>query len=485
MFRLRVAATFICLLAVTTDAVNVQREAKPLDLDDDPYALEFETYQKQHSRTYDHGSDEYWHRRGLFEKRNAAVKEHNARSDRLWEAVAGMFADWTEAERSRMLGYRRDVTSPTSGGNELPSAAAKERELLRPIQGNATLPDKFDWMHLRQARMVPDQQSCGSCWAVASKSTLEAHYEIHVAKTAGALRNFSAQQIVTCVPNPRECGGTGGCSGSTVELAFDWVLHSGCATEHDVPYQARDLSLDEAKCNESEALSGGQGGLIKTGDSPNENGIVVSLAGSAFGMHGWQKLEVNKEGPLMQALYHHGPVATSTAAGPWFEYQHGIFDGCPKDTVVDHAVTLYGYGEADVAPEPLTNVVATGHTIGFSNSLSLKGEKVKYWLIRNSWGAQWGEKGFIRMKRVGDGHCGADNDNYEGTGCAKADPTDPTDHPADPTNVTVCGMCGFLWDSVVPLFSNGTHPAGDSVNSSSGIEVEASAKAHFVRREKF
>lgn len=59
-------------------------------------------------------------------------------------------------------------------------------------------------------------------------------------------------------------------------------------------------------------------------------------------------------------------------------YAGGVFAGCSANPVVDHAVTVVGYGTEN---------------------------GVDFWLIKNSWGAGWGEKGFIKLKR-GVNMCG-------------------------------------------------------------------------------
>jgi hypothetical protein len=144
--------------------------------------------------------------------------------------------------------------------------------------------------------------------------------------------------------------------------------------------------------------------------------------GASIGLQSWLTLESNKARPLMAALMN-GPVAISVGASAWHSYNRGVFDNCNKDVVIDHAVTLFGYGQDQ---EKGTN----------------------YWNIRNSWGGYWGENGFIRLLRMDsdkedDAHCGIDHSPEKGIECKPY-----------PEEVKVCGMCGMLYDSVAVKFNN-------------------------------
>merc|ERR1712187_714650 len=74
--------------------------------------------------------------------------------------------------------------------------------------------------------------------------TLESHLSIATGKASPKL---SAQQIVSCSPNPQHCGGTGGCDGSTQPLAFDYTKTAGITTEADYPYSARTGTCSHSK----------------------------------------------------------------------------------------------------------------------------------------------------------------------------------------------------------------------------------------------
>merc|ERR1712129_575737 len=120
--------------------------------------------------------------------------------------------------------------------------------------------------------------------------------------------------------------------------------------------------------------------------------------------------------PMLEALATHGPVVVSADAGPWGSYSSGVFDSCKKDAVINHAILAMGYG--------------TDSGLGKD-----------YWLIRNSWGPQWGEGGYIRLLRHSEegAFCGPDKKPLDGVGCK-----------GGPATLPVCGMCGILSDSAYP-----------------------------------
>jgi cathepsin L len=353
--------------------------------------IPFESFVELHGRSYD--SSDFQERKALYDQRRDQAEMHNSNPARLWTAGVNKLWDWTESELQTLRGW--DGSSRPAGGGV--GAVRKHAAFL---QQENDLPKEKIWADLAMSHRIKNQGDCGSCWAIASASVLEGHYEIY----KGTPRTFSAQQIVACTPNPRHCGGDGGCKGATAELAMEFVLKHGCPEESSVPYNAAD------------------GGAVCTSGSPTlmmaqvlSDDMAAPAALNSLGMAGWETLPKNQYEPLARALAERGPVAVSVAADSWFNYESGIFNNCGKDAIIDHAVVAMGYGEEN------------GH---------------KYWVIQNSWGSDWGEHGHIRLERHdSDDYCGMNNDPQKGVACEGE--TEP---------VPVCGMCGVLFDSVVPHF---------------------------------
>lgn len=245
------------------------------------------------------------------------------------------------------------------------------------------LASSVDWRSkIKNASFVPDQGGCGSCWAHSAIAALEAHADIHTGRHV----KLSTQELIDCTENPRHCGGTGGCHGATAELAFERARVRGIST-------LEEYHGDGSKC---------------AVDRP-----------SALKVQSFVRLPENKASHLMHALATKGPVSTSIDAENLFMYSKGVFSGCEKDTVVNHAVLSVGYGHDTSSGKD-------------------------YWLIKNSWGDKWGESGYFRLQRHTDedAYCGTDNKPKDGVYCDDA-----------PPSIRVCGMCGSTSDSAYPVLA--------------------------------
>jgi cathepsin L len=396
-----VQAAFVFALVAKALALSVQRTRD---------TARFQDFITAYGRSYFPGTEEYEDRRKLFEKNIEEVRKHNSKASRLWNAAINHLSDRTTSELSMLRGLR-----PMRLTEQAAAVAAPHRQGGHSLQqvSSAVVPEEISWMNLTAVQADTDQAVCGSCWAVATATMLWANSEIN-----GYDRTYSAQELVDCVPNPHQCGGNGGCGGSTTELALNWVMENSLATSAETPYYGLDSTCKKVVDSASLLMSKDVDSLaqmIRIGFHGPESQFSPGLS---LGLRGWEKLPENEYEPLVRAVAFTGPVAVSVAADKWYSYDSGIFDNCGVNAVVDHAVTLIGYGTDSIR---------------------------KYWLIKNSWGLSWGEEGNIRLLRhTGDAHCGTDFSPEMGTGCT-----------GGPKSVKVCGMCGILYDSVVAHF----HPA--------------------------
>ncbi|KAL6130564.1 hypothetical protein ACLB2K_068943 [Fragaria x ananassa] len=106
-------------------------------------------------------------------------------------------------------------------------------------------------------------------------------------------------------------------------------------------------------------------------------------AGHAAKITGHEDVPANSESALLKAVANQPISVAIDASGYDFQlYSSGVFTGT-CGTELDHGVTAVGYG--------------------------VNADGTKYWLVKNSWGEQWGEEGYIRMQRdvaAPEGLCG-------------------------------------------------------------------------------
>lgn len=207
------------------------------------------------------------------------------------------------------------------------------------------LPKSVDWRKKGAVARVKNQGQCGSCWAFSTVAAVEGINQI----VKGNLTELSEQELIDC-----DTTYNNGCNGGLMDYAFAFIVsNGGLHKEDDYPYL-----MEEGTCQES-----------------RDEAEVVTI-------DGYHDVPANDEKSFLKALANQPLSVAIDASGRDFQfYSGGVFDGqCGTD--LDHGVAAVGYGTS-------------------------KG--VDYVVVKNSWGAKWGEKGFIRMKRntgKPEGKCG-------------------------------------------------------------------------------
>lgn len=211
---------------------------------------------------------------------------------------------------------------------------------------NVELPKMVDWRKQGAVTPVKDQGHCGSCWAFSATGSLEAQ---HFRRT-GVLVSLSEQNLIDCSGSY----GNNGCNGGLMDQAFNYIKHNkGLDTEVTYPYEAEN---DRCRYNKENSGASDVGYVdIPTGDEEKLKAAVATV------------------GPIS--------VAIDASHQSFQFYSDGIYyePECSSEEL-DHGVLVVGYGTDD--------------------------EGQDYWLVKNSWGENWGDKGYIKMARNRSNHCG-------------------------------------------------------------------------------
>uniref|UniRef100_A0A914E368 Uncharacterized protein n=1 Tax=Acrobeloides nanus TaxID=290746 RepID=A0A914E368_9BILA len=212
-------------------------------------------------------------------------------------------------------------------------------------------PAHFDWREKGvvtpvKSQAIPGAGYCGSCWAAAA--TVESAYAIKYHE----LKNLSSQQLLDCDQS------NNGCDGGDDDKAFEYVHEHGLMTWEDYPYVAQR-----------------QNSCLLHGNKTTSLAVAYQLNPDELSIIDW--------------LVNYGPVNIGINVPPDMKpYAGGIYHpsdyDCMGKILGTHALNIVGYGTSDA------------------------GEK--YWIIKNSWGQNWGiEKGYYYMAR-GINSCGVEDE---------------------------------------------------------------------------
>jgi len=222
--------------------------------------------------------------------------------------------------------------------------AGKVNASLVHAETAVNAPASFDWRSKGAVTPIKNQGQCGSCWSFSTTGSTEGCH-----KLAGhTLVSLSEQNLVDC----SDSYGNEGCNGGLMTQAMQYIIaNGGIDTEASYPYTAEDGSCSYNAANSGATLSGFTN--IAAGD---ENDLLAK----------------NVIGPVS--------VAIDASHSSFQFYASGVYNepAC-SSTQLDHGVLAIGWGTSGSTP---------------------------YWLVKNSWGTDWGQAGYIWMSRNANNQCG-------------------------------------------------------------------------------
>ena len=313
----------------------------------------------------------------LKEKSSEEKKKLKAKLDGLKEEIKTAKAEWkanynsvflkSEEEQKKLLG----MNPPNEIEKEKAQKISEDKKKLKKEKKNKTeigttndgtgdgiiveegvqetttgentkdigIPSSFDWRNVDGKNYITpirDQASCGSCWAFAAAAALESSINIHN-NNPDLDVDLSEQDLVSCYLGD-------GCDGANVaeieNLFSNYYQNTGIVTESCFPYNASDASCN--KCSES----------------PWKTTSYVNI-------------NVANNDNLKSALVEHGPVEVGMKVySDFYAYSGGIYSHTSGNSSDYHAVTIVGYGTEN---------------------------NTDYWIVKNSWGTNWGESGYFRI----------------------------------------------------------------------------------------
>lgn len=238
--------------------------------------------------------------------------------------------------------------------------------------------ERFDLRDKGWVTDVKNQETCGSCWAFSVASSIESSFAIKNRKKI----DLSEQDLVNCIEAAK------GCTGGTPPVVFMELVTTGkkIKAETEEPY----INME---------------GACKIGNSGYEV-VNYGFVGSGFLDVIFGIIPSVEE--IKEAIANHGAVSCCIVSTKEFmNHRSGIFEQyVSSDAIVNHAISIIGWDDN-------------------------KGS----WLVKNSWGAYWGENGYAWVKY---------GSNKIGTMAAWADAalvTNPDDpDPLDPSNSVKLGI---------------------------------------------
>lgn len=231
-----------------------------------------------------------------------------------------------------------------------------------------------NWPECPSIAAIRDQSSCGSCWAIAAVEAMSDRHCIHLAQNI----SLSTAGMAFCCSS---CGF--GCDGGWPSSAWQYYVKTGVVEEDCYPYPF-------PSCDHH--IPDSPNPCPKPYPTPRCANKCTNPQWSGPQWsddlhHGESAYAVRGEAAIMAEIYKNGPVEGSfTVYEDFLTYKSGVYHHVTGSALGGHAIKILGWGE-------------------------LNGDK--YWIIANSWNRNWGNNGYIWIRR-GTNECGLESQAVAG-----------------------------------------------------------------------
>ncbi|KAI5733923.1 hypothetical protein M8J77_000365 [Diaphorina citri] len=282
-------------------------------------------------------------------------KAEDYQSEDSGTAVFGVnkFFDLSDSDLQQLTGLNLDSTlEDIQPSLQAPFSSNQTDTEMRAFQFNTLrhgddLPEAFDWRAEGVISEVKEQGKCACCWAFSAVGVVEAMHAIQ----GNSLTELSVQQLVDCDMS------NGGCNGGRMDDALQYIIdNGGVVSDQAYPYKA---SESERGCLVGE-----------------EEGFKVKVKE-------YSRIPYGEEEEMKKWVATRGPLSVGMNANGLFYYSGGVIDLNQRlcnPKAQNHALIIVGYGEEE----------------------KKDGTSIPYWIVKNSWGSDWGEKGYFRIRRGAD-----------------------------------------------------------------------------------
>lgn len=302
----------------------------------------FESFKSTFAKKYE-SEDEHTRRAAIFDTSLARIARKHADGDDT--AGVTQFSDLSRAEFKQRLGF-------------VPPNATTRSELFDNTVSNATLSlpqasASADWRTKGAITNVKNQDQCQNCWAHSAVEQIESQWKI----AGNQLTTLSVQEAASCT-HCSDCGNdayNNGCTtGDSVEGLL-YVKHNGLVANSVYPYADK-----KQKC--------------LTAESKNPvvpKGFVTGYGWATRPCKEGSSCNSQDEDTLKKYISSVAPASICVNSANWEDYSGGV----------------------------MTAKACGGHSYGdMDHCVQLVGYTSDYWIVRNSWGKDWGNEGYIYLE---------------------------------------------------------------------------------------